>query len=73
MIEYKLKEVLLKYPRACPFCNQSPKISDQYILSDKPAWDMGCENYDCKVRPRLTEQRNRERMIEVWNGWRECE
>jgi hypothetical protein len=42
----------------CPFCYKPFSISPQYILSDKPAWDICCINDDCKVRPRLFERRD---------------
>lgn len=62
-----IRESVLR-ARACPYCKGVPVVSPQYILSDKPAWDMGCENPDCKVRPRLTEQRDKERMLRIWNA-----
>lgn len=50
----------------CPFCEAPIYFSEPYILSDKPAYDSCCNNPDCKVKPRMFEQRDLEAMREVW-------
>lgn len=53
--------------KLCPHCGELPHFSDQYVLSDKPAWDLVCSNQKCHFKPRLWEQRNKEEMICLWN------
>ena len=53
--------------KTCPHCGHPPLKSDQYILSDKPAWDFGCQNQECLFRPMLWEQRDPIAMIIKWN------
>ncbi len=54
----------------CPFCHKNIYISPQYILSDKPAWDLLCLNKECPVEVRLLEQRDLEKAKEImlWHG-----
>jgi len=57
-----------KPPRKCPFCKNDPFISEPYTLSDKPAYDMGCNHKDCPVKPKLWEQRDYDNMLKKWEG-----
>lgn len=54
-------------PAICPFCGQRPEYS-RYILGNAPAYDLGCVNEECHVRPMLRAFRRISHAVDVWNS-----